>query len=261
MKKLFINKSVKNKVSINNKINQELFINIGKKTILVVDKLLKVLQASLKSDTVGSFDLVKNATIALRNELKSITVLDSVNKTHTIIRNEVENNNMSNMQNEAHNVLRNEVENTATSSVDIVGKELVRVSVVNKAIANCKVFVSLAYKNHFNINKVSKMSQDAKLIIQSKSASNTTSTMNTTVTTGISDKIKITAWGSMITSILNRVSKYDKLKLSMLSSRNIKGMDSVTPTLLCKETSNSNSRIDAIANGEIIINQNPTRKE
>lgn len=250
-----------NKLFINKIVHKELFINTRKKSILIVDKFLKLFQGSIKSDAIATFDEVKNAILLIRAKITNTSVLDVNNKTHTLERNEVTSNEIGDMNNLSRTTLRNEVEVTYLSYLETKTQELLRNNFVSKATSSMINKASILMKNIISSSSKSSLEVKEKVALRNQIKNETTSTMLVKVIDGMGAESESNSIVTFITALINKVGLFDGLNLNAIDTQKVKKMDGIAPTLLIKNTGSINMIGDCIAKGELAIRENKIGKE
>lgn len=243
MNRLFVNKIVSN----------GLFINIKKKSILIVDKFKKIVQGAVKFDFISNLDVVKNAILLLRGKAQSNEKVESTSETHNLFRNEAINNYILEIESNSKVLLRSKIISTTIEKADIFAHKLFR----NKATSNSSLDVrsntALWLRSVFTSKDRLKASVLERQLLRLLSKEKSNSKMLVFDTLAVSAKTVFDSAGIFTSDVTNTVSRYDKLPLSLLRERTIKSMDSIYPVLAMRDEAVIGMKTQDVANGELTV--------
>lgn len=245
MNRLFINKIVSN----------GLFINIKKKSILIVDKFKKIVQGAVKFDFISNLDVVKNAILLLRGKAQSNEKVESRSETHNLFRNETVNNYIVKIESNLKVLFRSKAISTTLEKANTFAHKLFRNETSSSSDIYTRSSISVLLRNTINSNSQLRTKVLERKLFRSLTNERNNSKMLIRDTLAVSLQAICNSVGHFSSSVTNTVSRYDKMPLSLLNKRSLKSLDSIYPMLGTRSETTINMRTHDVANGELTVRE------
>jgi len=135
----------------------------------------------------------------------------------------------------AHKLFRNKT----TSNSDTYVRSSIFVSLRSTISSNAQLKTKVLERKL--LRSLSKEQNNSKMLIRD--------------TLAVSVQAIFDSAGNFTSAVTNKVSRYDKMPLSLLSKRTLKSMDSVYPVLATRSETTINMRTHDVANGELTVRE------